>query len=269
VIEVAPAPLGSREASSGSGPDRPVRSAGERWSRWLIWLGAAVLVIAVARNVREAWEHHARLRALRCDRPVYDFGRAFQGDVLEHTFHVVNLGRQPITIERVTAACGCTTLRRALEGMTVAPQGEFDVPVRLDLASVPLGKAEKPVVVKFAGAPPLQLTLKLRGTVVPEWSWSPRSVVFQGIGTGEVVSETIVLTQHPEASPAEIGHVAVPPLLRAEVAPAGDEGGRAWRLTLSTVPPLPPGRRDLDVYASRADGRSLIGPIRVTLIVDE
>lgn len=268
MTEVAPVPLGSREASTGSGAERPVRSPGERWSRWLISLGVVVLVIVVARNGWQAWEYHDRLRALRCDRPVYEFGRAFQGGVLEHTFHVVNLGRKPITIERVTAACGCTTLRRVLEGMTVAPQGEFDVPVRLDLTAVPLGETEKPVVVKFAGEPPLQLTLKLRGTVEAEWSWSPRAVVFPGLGTGEVVSETVVLTQHPEAPLAEIGHVAVPSLLRAEVEPAGDEGGRHWRLTLSTVPPLPPGRRDLDVYVSRSDSPSLIGPIHVTLIVD-
>jgi len=79
----------------------------------------------------------------------------------------------------------------------------------------------------------------------------------------------VVLSQHPEAPPAEIGQAAAPGLLRAEIAPVGDEGRRDWRLTLSTVPPLPPGRRDLIVYVHRSDARCLIGPIRATLVVDE
>jgi len=161
MTEVAPAPAGSCEAPLGGGPSGPVRDSGERWSRWLIWLGAAALAIVAARNVREAWQHHDRLRALRCDRPVHEFGRTFQGRVVEQTFHVVNVSRRPVTIDRITTSCGCTTTAIDLAGTTIAPQAGFDLPVRLDLTSK-AGEVEQPVVVRFAGEPPLELTLKLR-----------------------------------------------------------------------------------------------------------
>ena len=253
-------------------PDAPPKgvaaTAAEVWSRRLIWLAAAALLLTLARNGFEAWKQYDRLRALRCDEPVFEFGRAFRGRVVEHTLHVVNLSRQPVTIERVTASCGCTTLAKKLEGTTIEPQATFDVPVRLDLANSALGEIDRPVTVKFVGEPRLELTVKLVGVVEAEWEWEPETVVFENLQPDSVESRTVTLTQHPEAPWAELGHIAVSEILRSEVARVGGEAAREWRLTLTTVPPLPPGRRDLTVYAYREDSTAMIGPIRATLVVE-
>jgi hypothetical protein len=236
------------------------------WSRRLIWLAAAALVVALVRNGWDARQHHERLRALQCNQPIFNFGRGFQGRVVEHTFHVVNLSRQPVQIEHVTASCGCTTVAKQLEGTIIEPQGNFDIPVRLDLGNSPLGEIERPIMVMFAGEPKLQLTVKLKGTVEAEWTWSPQQVVFEDLGPEVVASRTVTLTQHPEAPPAELGHIAAPAPLTSAIARAGENDSRDWTLTLTTTPPIPAGRRDLTVYAFRTDSSAMIGPIRVTLI---
>lgn len=257
-------------------PDNPppaavpsgLTASAERWSRRLIWLAAATLALTLARNGWIAKQQYERLRALQCNQPVFDFGRWFEGRMIEHTFHVINRSRQPVQIERVNASCGCTTVAKELEGKIIDPQGSFEIPVKLDLSGK-RGEIEQPVIVTFAGEPKLQLTVKLKGTAEAEWTWTPEQVVFEGLRSDERASRTVTLTQHPEAPEAELGHIAVPALLTSMVARAEGTASRDWTLTLTTVPPLPPGRRDLNVYTYRKDSSAMIGPIRVTLIVTE
>lgn len=255
-------------AASAAATAAAIPTRAERWSRRLIWCGAVTLVCTLAYNGWVARQQYDRLRALQCNQPVFDFGRGFQGRVVEHTFHVTNLSRQPVQIERVTASCGCTTVAKELEGKVIEPQGRFDIPVKLDLSGK-RGEIEQPVVVTFAGEPRLQLTVKLKGVVEAEWSWKPEQVVFEDLRPDETATRTVTLTQDPAAPLAELGHIAVPARLTHTLERAGGATSRDWTLTLTTVPPLPVGRRDLSVYAYRQDSTAMIGPIQVTLIVPE
>lgn len=45
-----------------------------------------------------------------CDSTVFDWGSVTQGEVVTHSFLVKNTGSQPLKIERVKPACGCTTV---------------------------------------------------------------------------------------------------------------------------------------------------------------
>ena len=40
----------------------------------------------------------------------YEFGTVWQDDKVTHTFTLVNAGTAPLVIQRVRAACGCTTM---------------------------------------------------------------------------------------------------------------------------------------------------------------
>ena len=74
-------------------------SAKGRWMRWsgrLIWVSAFLLVVVVARNGWEAYQQHQRTRAIRCDEPVFDFGNAFVGGSIDHTFRVTNVSRRSV-----------------------------------------------------------------------------------------------------------------------------------------------------------------------------
>jgi len=243
----------------------------QQWSIWLIWVSAILLVVVVSRNGWEAYQQYQRIRAVRCDEPVFDFGLAFVADTVDHTFHVTNVSPRPLQIEKIMASCGCTTVATNLVGTSIDPGQSFDVPVRLMLSGSEKGEFERPVLVRFAGEPRLQLTLKLKGRVEKRWKWSTETVIFDGLHADEAASRTIELTRHPDAPPEEAPQILAPPrsLLRldAENGPSsGTEGSR--RITITTVPPLPPGRHEFSLYAY-TPGPSGVPPVRVILIVAE
>ena len=250
------------------------RTKGRRrdWSNCLVWVSALALAVVVSRNGWEAYQQHQRIRAVRCDEPVFGFGLAFVGDTIDHTFHVTNVSRGPLKIEKVETFCGCTTVATNLEGTLIGPGESFDVPVLLTLSNSEKGELERQVIVRFAGEPRLQLKLKLKGQVESRWTWSTETVIFDGIRADEAASRTIELTLHPDAPPEEAPQILAPvkSLLRVDVeqAPTSD-GGISHRVTITTVPPLPPGRREATLYAYAAGPSTGIPPVRVILIVTE
>ena len=98
-----------------------------------------------------------------------DVGGVRQGEVLEHTFRVVNESGRAVAIDSVRTSCGCTVVD-APSGV-VRPGGTIDVPVRFDTAGK-LSDVDQWVVVGFGGAVP-DLVLRLSATVVPEFTVSP------------------------------------------------------------------------------------------------
>jgi len=245
---------------------------GVNWSRWLVWLSAALVVVVVSRNVWEAYQQRQRMRAVRCDEPVFDFGPAFIGDTIDHTFHVTNVSRMPLQIEKVRASCGCTTVATKLEGTSIGPDESFHVPVRLSLTGSEEGEFERPVMIRFAGEPRLEVTLELKGMVEKRWWWSAETVTFEAIQKDEVASRTIELSGRSDASSQETPRV-VPPstgLLRVDSQDVTTLAGDLSRqVTVTTVPPLPPGRRDFYLYAYTDGSAAPISPVRIILVVAE
>lgn len=140
-------------------------SGSERWSGRLIWVCSVLLLIVVGRNAWQAHSHYERMRAVRCDEPIFNFGRATPGDEIDHTFLVINAGRAPLEISSVQADCGCTTVAESLEGKSILPQQTVEVPVKLKLAETDTGEIERKLLLAFAGEPRIRVTLRLKGSV--------------------------------------------------------------------------------------------------------
>ncbi len=243
----------------------------ERWSSRLVWVSGVLLVAVVAKNAWEARSIAERARAMRCDQPIFTFGQAFVGDNIDHTFHVVNVGRQPIQISRVWTECGCTAVGIDLNGRLIEPQQSFDVPVRLALSTSEAGNMERKVIVEFADKPGHRLLLKLTGRVEPRWSWSPQLVVFDALSASQQSSRVITVTRNRDLPPATIERVdSSASWLHAEFERCSScSDARSWRITVSTVPPLVNGRQDAVLEVQASDSPTSIGPIRVTRIVTE
>jgi len=247
-----------------------------RWEWWtskLVFLSLVLLATVVLLNALQAYQQVQRMSALRCDRPVFDFGRAFVGDVVEHTFRVANVGRTSLTIKKVVTECGCTSIAGDLEGLVIAPQQSFDVPLKFTLPDSADNKTEKKVILQFSREPVLEMTLKIRGSVVRRWSWSPSGIVFDGVPANQEASRTISIMQQSGSPLSRIelvnptGH-----LIRAKVEEnvvPGTQESSSWTVTVTTVPPLPRGRQQAALYLHTSDSRSPIGPIPVTLLVAE
>lgn len=237
-------------------------------SRGLVWVSALALIGVLGWNAWDAYVYHRQLHAVRCDQPVFDFNTALLEETIEHTFQVVNLGRQPLTIQKVMAACGCTTIAEELEGREITPQESFEVPVALTLQGVPTGDLVKRVVIEFAGKPHRKMTLTVKGNVKPRWNLSPTRLVFDGVPVDAESIRTITVTRSAMLEEGEIRFVGTPDFLQAQVAePESTELGQMWRVTFTTVPPLKTGRQNGYITFDMTDSTGQPGPsVPVTVI---
>ncbi|HYE53492.1 MAG TPA: DUF1573 domain-containing protein [Chitinophagaceae bacterium] len=70
-----------------------------------------VLVIAVAVNAQTAATTTTApvIELLQVKEAIHDFGKIPQGRPATYTFEVFNSGKEPLKLDNVQAACGCTT----------------------------------------------------------------------------------------------------------------------------------------------------------------
>jgi len=92
------------------------------------------------------------------EKTVYDFGTIAQGIPAEAEFVFTNTGKEPLVLQNVKAACGCTTPYYTKE--TVMPGKKGVVKASYNAAAA--GGFDKPVTVTYNGG---TVNLSLKGTV--------------------------------------------------------------------------------------------------------
>lgn len=92
------------------------------------------------------------------DKTVYDFGTIAQGIPAEAEFVFTNTGKQPLVLQNVKAACGCTTPYYTKE--TVMPGKKGVIKASYNAAAA--GGFDKPVTVTYNGG---TVNLSLKGIV--------------------------------------------------------------------------------------------------------
>lgn len=230
----------------------------------------ALLIAVVLVNAYQAWSTIHRSNSVRCEQPDFDFGHAFLGDVVTHTFRVTNSSNSTIKISKVRTDCGCTVVTHNLEGRSLEPGQHVDVPVKLSLTGNATGTRENTVVMHFAETPPLRVNMKLRGQVDSPWTWSPPNVNFGTVSADESVTRQVTMTHHPELPPAHITNASInDPMFAVEVAPQEEESDAgSGSVIIRTAPPLKPGSHRVSLYIHTSD-QALNGPIPVTVFVED
>ena len=95
---------------------------------WVLMIGLAILAGGLgSRRFSRATDG---VKDISLSPKVFDFGKARQGQTLEHEFRLSNGGAVAIVITRVESSCSCTTTEN-LEGRTIAPGSAIDVPVSI------------------------------------------------------------------------------------------------------------------------------------------
>ncbi len=100
--------------------------------------------------------------AIACDAPEHRFGRVWQGARVRHTFRVENAGQATLRLERLRAACACTSA--GLDAAELAPGAGTGVEVELDTRGL-LGPIERVVEVLSGDPDRSSLPLRLVGEV--------------------------------------------------------------------------------------------------------
>ncbi|MDD5454713.1 MAG: DUF1573 domain-containing protein [Candidatus Ratteibacteria bacterium] len=106
------------------------------------------------------------------DEYVYDFGRAKEGEKIEHVFKLRNAGNEKLIIKKVNAPCGCTAA--TISDKDIPPGGEGEITVTFDTAGYK-GFASKYIYVD-SNAPSAKL--EIQGILETELAVAPEYVDF-------------------------------------------------------------------------------------------
>jgi len=128
--------------------------------------------------------------------PVYDFGTARQGSIVEHSFMLTNKGDAPLTIDKIRASCGCTATQ--MTSKIIQPNTSIPLRTRLNL-TLQKGKQNKTITVYSNDPKNPVVTLKLQGESVTMVSLEPPRADL-GVSYEASASRTVIVTAHEEIS---------------------------------------------------------------------
>jgi len=197
---------------------------------------------------------------------VRDFGQVVAGETVPGVFLLQNVTAGPVTITRVSAACGCTTVDHDLTGTTLPPRQLVTLGISLKSRGLG-GRIRKSVEVAFrdAAAREGSLSLTMTGMVLPRYAATPAKLNLGTIAPDETAEHIIEITSANPQSFRVRQAVSNDKMLYVE--PVTDSGDRS-RIALRTVPPLRPGRHDLKISVTIDDRENSLIVIPVSLIVE-
>ena len=109
-----------------------------------------------------AGHDHAKVPEIKTDESLelkeseYDFGKIIQNKPVYHYFEIINKGTTPLTLDNVTATCGCTTPEWNRE--PIAPGQATKIKVGYNSAAE--GPFEKPITITYNGNFTKQIKIK-------------------------------------------------------------------------------------------------------------
>lgn len=110
---------------------------------------------------------------LHIEHPVHDFGSLTQGRKLDHVFILANRGDVPLTIKKVSPACGCTAANLATPN--IQPGKRTELKVSFDSTNF-AGPVNKTITIESTDPQTPSMTLTLKGTIVEEVAVQPRQL---------------------------------------------------------------------------------------------
>ena len=166
---------------------------------------------------------------------IYDFGTVRQGAHISHTFVVKNPSNAPLRI--IGAALSVQGMNVRVETAEVPPHGEVSVAVEFNTERV-AGAIDAEALVQWNDPAHPEMSLRLRGAVIPPIAIEPIPAVFLSAATGETAQQTLTIRNNA-AQPLEISQVEHSDHLVVSV--TNVEPGRVFAVTVRTAPGLPAG----------------------------
>lgn len=174
-------------------------------------------------------------QARRIETIEYDFGKAWAGDTVTHTFELTNPSDRVLGIRGVTTSCGCTTTGNWQR--QVEPARVWTLDVTLATAHR-RGTLRKTVTVNTDDPDRPQAFFVLKGEIQPRFEFSPaENVTFGALKPGETTRRTVtIVNKYTE------------PVIFTRATPTGKsvkatlrevEKGQRYELVVETIPPLP------------------------------
>jgi len=106
---------------------------------------------------------------LHIEEPAFNWGKTLQGEVVKHSFTVINKGGAPLTISQVKASCGCTTVAKPEKPIEPGKTDMITLEIDTKRFNGPVKKTAD--ILSNAGATPLRVSME--GTVEAFFSVDP------------------------------------------------------------------------------------------------
>lgn len=209
---------------------------------------AAGLLVLLPAAARRAGGGEAAAPRISCDEPSYNFGEADNRRTVEHEFVIRNGGASGLVVTKLWSGCPCASATVA--SSNVAPGGRTEVKVTVDLRGRG-GEQKKSIYVHSNDPTQGVLRLELSGTAVPWVKVAPERLDFGNAGVDAAEARDATLSWRPGAGFSVTNVRTTERQFRAEVAPPAPD--KACRITVRTVPPLPPGVTRASVVAQTDD----------------
>ncbi len=127
---------------------------------------------------------------LICEQPTYQFGEREQGESVEHTFTIKNVGDEPADLTKLKPQCGCAVL-----GVTqdlLAPGETTTVTLKVSLGNQ-LGPFRKSLVIASEDNQQDRLVLAIKGAVTSILYVMPERLELGHVDADQEVSRTVVV----------------------------------------------------------------------------
>jgi len=130
--------------------------------------------------------------------PVFDFGKAYKGDKVEHVYKFENRGKATLEIRKVKPSCGCTAA--ILSSNTILPGETGEVKATFNTGSYQ-GKVKKTISVLSNDPNTSNHKLTISGEVIEEISFKPKNINFGSLRADNQSDKTVKFSVKSQSGP--------------------------------------------------------------------
>ena len=149
--------------------------------------------------------------SLKVDTAEYDWGVALQGETVEHTFTLTNVGGAPLIIERIKPSCGCTTVN--LPEKPILPGQSDTFTLSIDTKSLPAKTKKSASIYSNDASSPAKVYMS--GQVEPLFEVEPKLPKLVMVRGVEPEPLEITLTRSGTSTPLKVTGVTAKTALLA------------------------------------------------------
>jgi len=173
--------------------------------------------------------------------PLYDFGSALEGTMVNHTFTIKNNGQGYLDIRGVKTSCGCTTGNPSK--MHVAPGDESEIAVSFD-TRFQKDHQVRTITVSTNDPDNPQLVMTMQGVVKRQVEAQPGEISFGNVKKGTEDTKELVVNDLNPRGPFQVGPVSNSNSSIKVVQEKRPDGKPGALLKVSLLKTMPVGRFD-------------------------
>ncbi len=132
------------------------------------------------------------------ENPVFNFGKAYKGDKIEHVYKFENRGKSTLVIKKVKPSCGCTAA--ILSNNTILPGETGEVKATFNSRSYG-GKVKKTISVLSNDPNTPNHKLTIAGEVIEEISITPKNINFGSFRADNQADKTVEVSIKSQSGP--------------------------------------------------------------------